>query len=54
MVMVEVNINAVLVEPIKNRKSVKIKRAYLVLLNRIKAAKIVPKKHVLDNDAQTT
>ena len=48
-IMVKVDSNAILVEPIKNRTSDKLERAYLVLLNHIKAAGIVPKKHVLDN-----
>ena len=48
--MVEVNSNAILVEPIKNRKSNELQRVYLVLLDRIKAAGIAPKKHVLDNE----
>ena len=43
--MVEINSNAILVEPIKNQKSDKLQRAYLVLLNRFPP----PKKHVLNN-----
>ena len=53
MVMVEVNSNPILVETIKNRKSNKLQRPYHVLLDHIKdikAARIVPKKHVLDNE----
>ena len=49
IVMVKVDSNAILVEPFKNRTSNELKRAYLVLLNRVKVAGIVLKKHVLDN-----
>ncbi len=47
--MVEVNSNAILVEPLKNRKDAKmIQWAYNALLLRLKRAGIIPKKHVLD------
>jgi hypothetical protein len=50
MVMVEINSNAILVKPMKNRKDDKMIRAYNALLLRLKWAGIVPKKHVLDNE----
>jgi hypothetical protein len=50
MVMVEINSNAILVEPMKNRKDAKMIRAYNALLLRLKWAGIVPEKHVLDNE----
>jgi hypothetical protein len=50
MVMVEINSNATLVEPMKNRKDAKFIRAYNSLLLQFKWAGIVPKKHVLDNE----
>jgi hypothetical protein len=50
MVMVEINSNAILVEPMKNRKDDKMIRAYNALLLQLKWAGIVPKKHVLNNE----
>ena len=50
MVMVEIISNAILVEPMKNRKDDKMIRAYNALLLQLKRAGIVPKKHVLDNE----
>jgi hypothetical protein len=49
MVMVEINSNAILVEPMKSCKDEEMIRAYNALLLRLKHAGIVPKKHVLDN-----
>ncbi len=49
MVMVEIDSNAILVEPMKNRKDAKMIRAYNTLLLQLKRAGIIPKKHVLDN-----
>jgi len=50
MVMVEIDSNAILVEPMKSRKDAEMIRAYDALLLRLKLAGIVPKKHVLDNE----
>ncbi len=50
MVMVEIDSNAILVEPMKNRKDAEMIRAYNALLLQLKRAGIVPKKHVLDNE----
>ncbi len=49
MVMVEINSNAILVEPMKSRKDEEMIRMYNTLLLRLKQAGIVPKKHILDN-----
>jgi hypothetical protein len=49
VVMVEIDSNAILVEPMKSRKDEEMIRAYNTLLLRLKRAGIVPKKHVLDN-----
>jgi hypothetical protein len=49
MVMVEINRNAILVEPMNNRKDAKMIRAYKTLLLQLKRAGITPKKHILDN-----
>ena len=50
MVMVEINSNAILVEPMKSREDSEMKRAYEDLLLRLKRAGVQPKKHVLDNE----
>jgi hypothetical protein len=50
MVMVEIDSNAILVEPMKSCKDDEMIRAYNALLLRLKQAGIVPKKHVLDNE----
>jgi len=50
MVMVEIDRNAILVEPMKSRKDEEMIRAYNALLLRLKQAGITPKKHVLDNE----
>ena len=50
MVMVEIDSNAILVEPMKSRKDAEMIRAYNSLMLRLKRAGIVPKKHVLDNE----
>ena len=49
MVMVEIDSNAILVEPMTSRKDKEMQRAYKKLMARLKRAGIVPKKHVLDN-----
>ena len=50
MVMVEINSNAILVEPLKSRKYSELTWAYHVFVMRLKRAGSVPKKHVLDNE----
>jgi hypothetical protein len=50
MVMVEIDSNAILVEPLTSRKDVELTRAYRTLMLRLKRAGIVPKKHILDNE----
>jgi hypothetical protein len=49
MVLVEINSNAILVVPMKNRKDAEMIQAYNALLLQLKRAGIIPKKHVLDN-----
>jgi hypothetical protein len=49
MVMVKIDSNAILVEPMKSRKDEEMIHAYNALLLQLKQAGIVPKKHVLDN-----
>ena len=50
MVMVHIDSNAVLAEPIRNRTSGEMIRAYLALIARIKRAGFEVNKHVLDNE----
>ncbi len=48
--MVEIDSNAILVEPMNNCKDAKMLRAYNGLLLQLKPAGIIPKKHVLDKE----
>lgn len=48
--MVEIDSNAILVEPMTSRKDGEMIRAYNVLVNRLKRANIHPHKHILDNE----
>ena len=50
MVMVEIDSNAILVEPMKSRNDDEMIRAYDVLVTRLQRAGIIPRKHVLDNE----
>ena len=50
MVMVEIDSNAILVEPIKNRTDAELTRAYCAMILRLKHAGIIPQKHILDNE----
>ena len=50
MVLVHPNSNGILQEPMKNRTSGKMIRAYQNLINRLKSAGITPKHHILDNE----
>ena len=48
-VLVEIDSNAILVEPMKSRNDAEMIRAYDVLVKRLQQANIHPRKHVLDN-----
>ena len=50
IVMVDIDSNAILVEPMKIRKDPEITRTYRATMTRLKRAGIVPKKHVLYNE----
>ena len=50
MVMVEIDSNAILMEPIKSRTDPELTRAYRAMMLRLKRAGIVPRKHILDNE----
>ena len=50
MVMTEVDSDAILVEPMKNRTAGEMSRAYQALIDRLNSAGIFPKMHILDNE----
>ena len=50
MVMVEIDSNAIMVEPLKIRKDPELARAYRAMMLRLKRAGIVPRKHILYNE----
>jgi len=50
MVLTEVDSDAILVKPIKNRTAGEMIRAYQVLIDRLNLAGIFPKLHILDNE----
>ncbi|KAL7488941.1 hypothetical protein ACHAW6_014541, partial [Cyclotella cf. meneghiniana] len=54
MVLVEIDSNAILVEPMKSRKDEEMIRAYDALVGRLQRSGIQPKKHVLDNEISIT
>ena len=54
MVMVEVDSNVILVEPMKSRHDNEMKRAYKHLMLRLKRAGIKPKKRVIDNEVSNS
>ena len=49
MVMVEIDSNAILVEPLTSHKDPELTQAYLKMIMCLKWAGIIPKKHVLNN-----
>ena len=53
MVLTEVDSDAILVEPMKNRTAGEMIRAYQVLIDRLNSAGIFPKLHILDNECST-
>ena len=50
MVVVEIDINDILVETIKNCTDAELTRAYHNMMLRLKQAGIIPQKHILDNE----
>jgi hypothetical protein len=54
MVTVEIDSNAILVEPLKCRKDTELVRSYNTLLLQLPQAGIVPQKHVMDNEISET
>ena len=51
--MVEIDSNAILVDPIKNRTGAELTRAYHAMMLRLKQAGIITQKHILDNEVST-
>ena len=54
IIMVEIDSSAILVEPMKSQKDVKMIRAYNAPLLQLKQAGISPQKHVMDNKVSKT
>ncbi len=50
MVLTEIDSDAILIEPMKNRTAGEMIRAYQVLIDRLNSAGIFPKLHILDNE----
>ena len=50
MVMVEIDSNAILVDPIKNRTDTGLTRVYCAMMLRLKHAGIITQKHILENE----
>ena len=50
MVMVEIDSNVILVNPIKNRTDTELTRTYHAMMLRLKQAGIIPQKHILNNE----
>ena len=50
MVLVEIDSNAIMVEPMKSQKGVKLTRAYRGLMQQLHRVGIVPKTYILDNE----
>ena len=50
MVLTESDSDAILVEPMKNRTSGEMIRAYQVIINQPRSTRIAPKQHILDNE----
>ena len=48
--MVEIDINANLVEPIKNSTDAELTRSYHAMMLRLKQVGVIPQKHILDNE----
>ncbi len=48
-VLTEINSNTILIELIKNRTAGEMIRAYQTLIDQLRTAGIVPKRHILDN-----
>ena len=50
MVLVEIDSNAILVEPMTSKKDAEIQQAYLKLLQRLKHQRVQAKNHIIDNE----
>ena len=54
MVMVEIDSNAILVDPIKNRTNAELTRAYHAMMLQLKWLGIISQKHILDNEVSNS
>jgi hypothetical protein len=50
MVLTEIDSNAILIKPLKNRTAGEMIKAYQVLIDQLNSAGIFPKSHILDNE----
>ena len=50
MVTVEIDSNAILIEPIKNCKDEELNQEYITMMVRLRRAVMIPRKHILDNE----
>ena len=50
MIMCEIDGNAVLVEPMKNKTEEEMVETYQIMIDRLKTGGSFPKKHILDNE----
>ena len=50
MVMVDIDSNVILVEPIKNCKDKELTQAYISMMIRLRRSGIISIKHILDNE----
>ena len=50
MVMVEIDSNEILLEPIKNLKDEELTRSHRKMMLRLRPAGMIPRKQVLDNE----
>jgi hypothetical protein len=51
MVLCEIDSNSILVEPLRNRTEGELMKTYQKLVDRLKSYGIIPKHHILDNEA---
>ena len=53
MDMMDIDINTILVDPLKSRTNAELTKAYRAMMLCLKRAGIVPQKHILDNEVST-
>ena len=50
MVMMEIDSNTILIEPIKNRKDGELTQKYRAMILRLRHTGMIPRKHILENE----